>query len=166
MEVTLLHIPGTTFLKAKNLKVTRNKRELAMAAQIDQMLAAGLTREQGIIETIKGEYGFIKPADRADQIYFKLDDIPAEKGKPEEVKTLAFNFTNVFCWMNSNMSFLFLGTFSFLFVSVLAYSKTIYFSLPANFIAIIPCYSLLAVSPVHDMPICVLCRVRKFRSSS
>ena len=44
------------------------------------MLSAGAVREQGVIETVRNDFGFIKPADRADQIYFRLDDMIDQVG--------------------------------------------------------------------------------------
>jgi hypothetical protein len=41
----------------------------------------------GIIDAIKpGDYGFIKPADQPDQIYFRVDDFVDENVTPKEVR--------------------------------------------------------------------------------
>jgi hypothetical protein len=51
------------------------------------MLAAGAVREQGVVDTVRnGEYGFIKPADRPDQIYFRLDDFIDQEMRVSEVR--------------------------------------------------------------------------------
>ena len=40
------------------------------------MVAAGVVREQGVVDTVKNnEFGFIKPVDRTEQIYFRVDDV-------------------------------------------------------------------------------------------
>jgi cold shock CspA family protein len=40
------------------------------------MLSVGAVREQGVIDTIRnGEFGFVKPVDRSEVIYFKVDDV-------------------------------------------------------------------------------------------
>jgi hypothetical protein len=44
--------------------------------QITRMLSVGAVREQGVIDTIRnGEFGFVKPVDRSEVIYFKVDDV-------------------------------------------------------------------------------------------
>jgi hypothetical protein len=54
--------------------------------QIQMMLVAGAVREQGVVEAIRGgEYGFIKPADRPNQIYFRLDDFVDREMRVSEV---------------------------------------------------------------------------------
>jgi cold shock CspA family protein len=72
--------PFMTFLSnnyksAINIKVILPKREKLHCEQIKRMLDAGAVREQGIIEAIKNDYGFIKPADSLEQIYFRLEDV-------------------------------------------------------------------------------------------
>lgn len=63
------------YKSAINVKVIVTKREKMHNEQIKRMLDAGAVREQGIIEVIKNDFGFIKPADRLDRIYFRLEDV-------------------------------------------------------------------------------------------
>jgi hypothetical protein len=38
------------------------------------MLESGVVREKGIVTTLKnGEYGFIRPLDRKEEVYFRMD---------------------------------------------------------------------------------------------
>ena len=79
VELTLSKVNGlplSAYSRGTHCKVLRTKRDRLLAEQVQQMLSVGAVREQGIIETIRNnEFGFIKPADRTDQIYFRVDDV-------------------------------------------------------------------------------------------
>ncbi|CAE7566232.1 unnamed protein product, partial [Symbiodinium microadriaticum] len=76
VEFDLFVIPNTSYAKAKNLMVLRTKRDRLISDQIRMFEEAGVKMEQGVIDTIKGrEFGFIKACDRADHLFFRLDDI-------------------------------------------------------------------------------------------
>jgi len=76
VEFVALTLPKTTYARAQGVKCIKSAREKQMSEQVKRMLDAGAQSEQGIIDTIKsGEnYGFIKPADRTGNIYFRFDD--------------------------------------------------------------------------------------------
>jgi hypothetical protein len=50
-------------------------RDMDPQTQMKNMIASGAIREQGIVVTVKGEFGFLKPADRPDEIYFRIQDL-------------------------------------------------------------------------------------------
>ena len=79
VELTLSKVNGlplSAYSRGTHCKVLRTKRDRLLAEQVQQMLSVGAVREQGIIETVRNnEFGFIKPADRTDQIYFRVDDV-------------------------------------------------------------------------------------------
>lgn len=72
---TLETIPGSTYSRARSVMVTRTKRERQLAEQIKGMFDMGIPRCQGIVDSIKGEYGFIRRVDSPTQIYFRVDDV-------------------------------------------------------------------------------------------
>ena len=76
VEFVALTLPNTTYARAQGVKCIKSAREKQMSEQVKRLLDAGAQSEQGIIDTIKsGEnYGFIKPADRMGNIYFRFDD--------------------------------------------------------------------------------------------
>jgi cold shock CspA family protein len=77
-------IAGTAYLRATSINFVRGKRDRLLQDQIQKMLEAGVKREQGIIDAIKNEeYGFIRPVERAEQIYFRMDDAVEENTKFE-----------------------------------------------------------------------------------
>jgi cold shock CspA family protein len=46
------------------------------------MLAMGAVREQGVVDSVRNnEFGFIRPTDRTEQIYFRLDDLADPEAK-------------------------------------------------------------------------------------
>lgn len=74
-EFSVYRVIGSNFYVAKNLSMLQLKRDRVIAQQIQRMLDAGATREQGIVTALKkGEYGFIKPLDRKEEIYFRLEE--------------------------------------------------------------------------------------------
>jgi cold shock CspA family protein len=76
-EVTfaLETIPGSSYFRARCVVVKRTKRERQIAEQIKGMFDMGIPRCQGIVDSIKGEYGFIRRVDSPIQIYFRVDDV-------------------------------------------------------------------------------------------
>lgn len=84
VEFDLYIIPNTSYARAKSISLLRTKRERSIADQITQFEAAGIMKEQGVIESIKGDYGFIKACDRPDNLFFGLDDLVGDK-RPNEV---------------------------------------------------------------------------------
>lgn len=91
ISFTLSYIMGTSYCKAENVQFIRCKRDRLLAEQIRKMLDAGVKREYGIIDTIKNkEYGFIRPVERPEQIYFRVDDVIREDIVLEENMEVEF----------------------------------------------------------------------------
>lgn len=75
VEFDIHRVVGSNLFIAKSLSLLQLKRDRARTEQIQRMLDAGVPREQGVISTVKkGEYGFIRPLDRKEEIYFRLVD--------------------------------------------------------------------------------------------
>ncbi len=77
IEFELVKLLGCdSYNLARNINVTVNAKERAIQEQIKTMTESGIPRLQGFIENISSnrDYGFIKPADRTENIYFRLDD--------------------------------------------------------------------------------------------
>lgn len=75
VEFSVHRFIGSNFYVAKNVTMLQLKRDRVIAQQIQRMLDAGVEREYGIVTALKkGEYGFIKPLDRKDEIYFRLEE--------------------------------------------------------------------------------------------
>ena len=87
VELVVMRVPQTSYARASAVKCLKSVREKQTAEQIKRMLDAGAQREQGVVELIKTSegYGFIKPADRAGQIYFRFDDFVESEAR-ESVK--------------------------------------------------------------------------------
>lgn len=85
VEFDLHYLPGTQYAHARDISIFRTKRARQVAEQIEMFAKAGVLQEQGVIDAIKGDYGFIKSCDRADQLFFRLDDIVDETIRPNEV---------------------------------------------------------------------------------
>lgn len=85
VEFDLQYLPGTQYAHARDISVFRTKRARQIAEQIQMFTKAGVLQEQGVIDAIKGDYGFIKSCDRAEQLFFRLDDIVDETIRPNEV---------------------------------------------------------------------------------
>ena len=73
---------------------SRNNRSMTPRAehnkQVQNMLATGARRKQGIVVTIKADFGFLKPEDQPDEIYFRMKDVfssPDQPAKITEVST-------------------------------------------------------------------------------
>ena len=75
VKFSLEVIPRTSYMRATNVTVTRSKRERQLAEQIQGMFDMGMPRSQGVVETIKGDFGFIRRVDAPDHIYFRVDDV-------------------------------------------------------------------------------------------
>jgi hypothetical protein len=84
-------IPGTGYARAHAIVIKMTKREKTLRDQIEQFKTSGAEREQGVIETIKGDFGFIKGADRSDQLFFRLEDVNDKDGRlPNEVNNTIY----------------------------------------------------------------------------
>lgn len=92
VEFSLARIEGTSYARGSGISIKRTKREMALADQIQRMLEAGSVKELGVVDTIRGDYGFIKPQDRPDQIYFRVDDVVGDDVKISEVIPSFFPF--------------------------------------------------------------------------
>ena len=90
----LLHIPNQGFYQGRNAAVVRTRKELQMLAQVQRMLDAGASQEIGIVDTLKGDYGFIRPQNRKEQIYFRVSDLLDQEARIEQVAHLFFNNLN------------------------------------------------------------------------
>ena len=53
--------------------------------QVQNMLATGARRKQGIVITMKSDFGFIKPEDQPDEIYFRLRDVVSSSDQPVKI---------------------------------------------------------------------------------
>ena len=75
------------FVRAVQIKFLRSKRERIQAEELQRMLDAGAVREHGILDTVRASdgYGFIKPADRTSQIYFRFSDFVDQDVRVNEV---------------------------------------------------------------------------------
>ena len=85
VEFDLYYIPGTQYAHARDITLLMTKRNRHIAEQIQLFTKAGVLQEHGVIDSIKGDYGFIKSCDRADQLFFRLDDLVDEAIRPNEV---------------------------------------------------------------------------------
>ena len=63
------------YSRAQDIKVTRTKRDKGISDMVQRMLEAGILREEGKVESVRGDFGFIKPTDRPSQIFFRIDDV-------------------------------------------------------------------------------------------
>jgi hypothetical protein len=88
VEFDLFYIPGTAYAHARNISLVMTKRNRYIAEQIELFTKAGVVQEHGVIDSIKGDYGFIKSCDRVDQLFFRLDDLVDETIRPNEVKSI------------------------------------------------------------------------------
>ena len=75
IKFTLETIPGTNYCRAKDIVLVQSKRDRLLKEQIQGMYDMGIPRSQGIVDTIKGDYGFIRRVDHPDHIYFRVDDV-------------------------------------------------------------------------------------------
>jgi hypothetical protein len=90
VEFDLYTIPSGGYSRARNVAVLRTKRDRQVSDQIKMFAEAGVAMEQGVIDSIKGrEFGFIKGCDRADHLFFRLDDLVDQETLCNEVRQLA-----------------------------------------------------------------------------
>lgn len=83
VEFAVHRVLGSNLFLARAVKLIALKRDRAVALQIQRMLDAGVQREQGVVSTLKrGEYGFIKPLDRKEDVYFRIGDSGAAGARP------------------------------------------------------------------------------------
>ena len=76
VEFDLYVLPNSSYARARNLTVSCTKRDRMIGEQIRMFEEAGVSKEHGVIDSIKGrEFGFIKACDRADHLFFRLDDL-------------------------------------------------------------------------------------------
>jgi hypothetical protein len=85
VEFDLHYMPGTLYAHARELSLFRTKKSRQVAEQIEMFTKAGVLLEHGVIDSIKGDFGFIKSCDRADQLFFRLDDLVDDTTRPNEV---------------------------------------------------------------------------------
>jgi len=64
-----------SYSRAQDIKITKTKRDKGISDMVQRMLEAGVLREEGKVESVKGDFGFIKPVDRPNQIFFRIDDV-------------------------------------------------------------------------------------------
>lgn len=55
-------------------------------SQIQSMLDAGGQRHQGIVVSVRGEFGFVKPCELPDEVYFRVRDIMSIDGGDQDVQ--------------------------------------------------------------------------------
>lgn len=79
VSFTLCFIPGTGYCIAADVNITMSKREKLRQKEIKDLLDSGMQLEQGIIDSVFGDFGFISPLNSADKIYFKSADLPGEE---------------------------------------------------------------------------------------
>jgi cold shock CspA family protein len=75
VQFDLSYMEGTNYFIGKGGVLIRTKKQKQLAIQTQRMLDAGVRREVGVIESMHGDYGFIKPQDRREQVYFRTDDV-------------------------------------------------------------------------------------------
>ena len=75
VECKVTFLRNFNYSRAQDVKVTRTKRDKGISDMVQRMLEAGITREEGKVESVRGDFGFIKPADRPSQIFFRIDDV-------------------------------------------------------------------------------------------
>jgi cold shock CspA family protein len=90
VEFAVQRVIGSNLFVATTVSFLQLKRERAVSQQIQRMQDAGVAREQGVVSTLKrGEYGFIKPLDRKDEVYFRLGDGAAAGAEAASEEKLA-----------------------------------------------------------------------------
>ena len=83
----LQYIPSSTYCIASNISVVSSSKVKKQQQHVEGMLAAGAQLEQGVVENVIADYGFISPVNSADHIYFKVADVVHDDhSEPVEVK--------------------------------------------------------------------------------
>lgn len=86
VEFDLHTIPSSGYSRARNVTVLRTKRDRLVSDQIKMFTDAGVAMEQGVVDSIKGrDFGFIKGCDRAEDLFFRLDDLVDQETLCNEV---------------------------------------------------------------------------------
>lgn len=86
VKFNICSISGTSYSRAYDIQLVQSKKDKLLAEQLTSMLEKGAAAEQGHIESVRGEFGFIRGADRTDEdVYFKLDDV-VEKDKVSQLR--------------------------------------------------------------------------------
>eukprot|EP00603_Paraphysomonas_imperforata_P008348 CAMPEP_0114425774 /NCGR_PEP_ID=MMETSP0103-20121206/7420_1 /TAXON_ID=37642 ORGANISM="Paraphysomonas imperforata, Strain PA2" /NCGR_SAMPLE_ID=MMETSP0103 /ASSEMBLY_ACC=CAM_ASM_000201 /LENGTH=1204 /DNA_ID=CAMNT_0001594643 /DNA_START=179 /DNA_END=3793 /DNA_ORIENTATION=- len=67
--------PWKGYSRGHSIKLVRTRNDRLIAEQIKELESSGVAREQGVIDTIKNDFGFVRPADRQEQIFFRLEDV-------------------------------------------------------------------------------------------
>jgi cold shock CspA family protein len=63
------------YCRCHSIKLVRSRNDRLIAEQVKELENSGVAREQGVIDTIKNDFGFLRPADRQEQIFFRLEDV-------------------------------------------------------------------------------------------
>lgn len=86
VEISISKVHDSQLMFACNVKLLHVHKDRMIAVQMQRLLDAGAVREQGVVSTNKGDYGFIKAQDRKDEVYFRIDDVlDDEESKLTEV---------------------------------------------------------------------------------
>ena len=75
VELDLYVIPDKGYTRAHSVKLTRTRKDRLIAEQVKDLESRGVAREQGVIETIKNDFGFIRPMNQPEQMFFRLEDV-------------------------------------------------------------------------------------------
>lgn len=86
VKVNVFSIPGTSYIRASDVQLVQSKKDKLLAEQLSSLLEKGATSEQGHIESVRGDFGFIRGADRSEEdIYFRLEDV-VDKDKISQLR--------------------------------------------------------------------------------
>lgn len=62
VQCDVAEIPRLGYLRAQNVRLLQSARDIRRAKEVQEMLEAGMPRIQGAVDSLKGDYGFIKYA--------------------------------------------------------------------------------------------------------
>ena len=83
VEFTLVRERRTGDFMARSIQLLLSEKERARQAQ-EQALLAAATVEQGVITSLKGEYGFLRSNKRREEVYFHYSSIELEERNDDE----------------------------------------------------------------------------------
>lgn len=70
---------GGDFNKSKDPKERSSSSRTEHQIQMNSMLAAGAVAQQGIVVTVRADFGFLKPADSPEEVYFRIKDVLSDQ---------------------------------------------------------------------------------------
>lgn len=82
---------GGGYRRGHAIRLVRTRSDILIAEQIQELERSGAAREHGVIDTIKNDFGFVRPCDRPEQIFFRLEDVlDKEQHLPNEGDEISF----------------------------------------------------------------------------